>query len=183
MEVHAHSHTERKKWTHYLWEFLMLFLAVFCGFLAENVREHSVERKREKEYIVSLIKDLEYDTLQFEKTIARLKNKIPYYDSLLLFLKSPNSYNNYLPFSIYSKTGTEQFYAPAKQTIEQLKGSGNFRLIHKKNCLDSILNYDSRLSGPYKNQTEYAVEFNKRSQNSLEKIFDLTNLNHLLNDM
>jgi hypothetical protein len=22
MEVHAHSHTERKKWTHYLWEFL-----------------------------------------------------------------------------------------------------------------------------------------------------------------
>ena len=38
MEVHAHTHTERKKWTHYLWEFLMLFLAVFCGFLAENQR-------------------------------------------------------------------------------------------------------------------------------------------------
>jgi len=40
MEVHAHSHTVpiaigRKKWTHYFWEFLMLFLAVFCGFLAE----------------------------------------------------------------------------------------------------------------------------------------------------
>ena len=32
MEVHAHAHTARKKWTHYLWEFLMLFLAVFCGF-------------------------------------------------------------------------------------------------------------------------------------------------------
>jgi hypothetical protein len=28
MEVHAHTHTERKKWTHYFWEFLMLFLAV-----------------------------------------------------------------------------------------------------------------------------------------------------------
>ena len=33
MEVHAHTHTARKKWTHYFWEFLMLFLAVFCGFL------------------------------------------------------------------------------------------------------------------------------------------------------
>ena len=34
MEVHAHSHTPQKeKWTHYFWEFLMLFLAVFCGFL------------------------------------------------------------------------------------------------------------------------------------------------------
>jgi len=27
MEVHAH--TERKKWTHYFWEFLML--ALICG--------------------------------------------------------------------------------------------------------------------------------------------------------
>jgi hypothetical protein len=36
MEVHHHAHTARKKWTHYFWEFLMLFVAVFCGFLAEN---------------------------------------------------------------------------------------------------------------------------------------------------
>jgi len=43
MEVHAHTHTARKKWTHYFWEFLMLFLAVFCGFLAENQREHMIE--------------------------------------------------------------------------------------------------------------------------------------------
>ena len=42
MEVHAHAHTERKKWNHYLWEFLMLFLAVTLGFWAENLRE---ERK------------------------------------------------------------------------------------------------------------------------------------------
>ena len=25
MEVHHHAHTDRKKWTHYFWEFLMLF--------------------------------------------------------------------------------------------------------------------------------------------------------------
>ena len=47
MEVHSHSHMPRKKWTHYFWEFLMLFLAVFCGFLAENQREHFVEHQRE----------------------------------------------------------------------------------------------------------------------------------------
>ena len=40
MEVHHHSHTARKNWTHYFWEFLMLFLAVFCRFIAENQREH-----------------------------------------------------------------------------------------------------------------------------------------------
>src|ERR1044072_752358 len=29
MEVHHHAHTERKKWTHYFWKSLMLFLAFF----------------------------------------------------------------------------------------------------------------------------------------------------------
>ena len=58
MEVHAHTHTARKKWTHYFWEFLMLFLAVFCGFLAENQREHMVEHQREKQYMESLLSDL-----------------------------------------------------------------------------------------------------------------------------
>ena len=62
MEVHAHSYTPRKKWTHYLWEFLMLFLAVFCGFLAEYQLEHVIENQREKKYMQTLITDLVADT-------------------------------------------------------------------------------------------------------------------------
>jgi hypothetical protein len=63
MEVHHHPHHEGKKnWRSYFWEFLMLFLAVFCGFLAENWREHLIEHKREKEFIGNLVRDLEKDT-------------------------------------------------------------------------------------------------------------------------
>ena len=69
MEVHAHTHTARKKWTHYLWEFLMLFLAVFCGFLAENQREHMIENQREKQYINSFIEDLKADTAFITKYV------------------------------------------------------------------------------------------------------------------
>ena len=50
MEVHHHAHTRRKKFRHYFWEFLMLFLAVFCGFLAEYWLEHIIEHQREKKY-------------------------------------------------------------------------------------------------------------------------------------
>jgi hypothetical protein len=42
MEVHAYSHTDRNKWTHYFWEFLILFFAVFAGFLAEHQRKKSI---------------------------------------------------------------------------------------------------------------------------------------------
>jgi len=58
MEVHHHSH-HPKKWKEYITEFLMLFLAVSLGFLAENIREHYVEKERSHELVTSFIKDVE----------------------------------------------------------------------------------------------------------------------------
>ena len=48
METHAHHlhHAPGKKIWHYFFEFLMLFLAVFCGFIAENWREQLQEHRR-----------------------------------------------------------------------------------------------------------------------------------------
>src|SRR6185503_1252595 len=86
MEVHAHSHTVRKKWRHYLWEFLMLFLAVFCGFLAENQREHMIEHQREKKYMNSLIIDLKKDTADIKSVISYCITKFQGMDTLTQLL-------------------------------------------------------------------------------------------------
>ena len=76
MEVHAHTHTARKKWTHYFWEFLMLFLAVFCGFLAEYQLEHKIEKEKGMQYIRSFYKDLKTDTAEFAGLIEIYENKM-----------------------------------------------------------------------------------------------------------
>ena len=73
MEVHHHNHIKGKKWTLYLWEFLMLFLAVFCGFLAENFRENIIEHKREMQYIKSMLADLSVDTILLQSQEKQLK--------------------------------------------------------------------------------------------------------------
>src|SRR6266496_145462 len=93
MEIHAHSHTARKKWTHYLWEFLMLFLAVFCGFLAENVREHLVEKYRENKYIATLAKELKYDCEQYDTVMANMHYISPVLDSLYYNAKNASEFN------------------------------------------------------------------------------------------
>jgi hypothetical protein len=62
MEVHHHPHVEKKNFKEYFLEFLMIFLAVTMGFFAESYREHLVDIKKEKEYIVSLKEDLLTDT-------------------------------------------------------------------------------------------------------------------------
>jgi len=63
MEVHHHTAPKKEKhFKHYLFEFLMLFLAVSAGFLVENQRVHIVENKREKIFIKSFVEDLKQDT-------------------------------------------------------------------------------------------------------------------------
>lgn len=184
MEVHAHTHAHGKKsWKSYFWEFLMLFLAVFCGFLAEYQLEHKIEKDRELVYIKSLVKDLEFDTVQFNRVSNRIKHKLPFYDSVLSFLRNPSAYSNKLPFRFYFNTNLEQIYQPLSPTMQQLKSSGNLRLLTKKSVVDTIIIYDSRLNGAYRNQIQYIVDFNKRLIQMQEKLFDDINFNSFLNDL
>ena len=73
---------KKKNWTSYFKEFFMLFLAVFCGFLAENYRESLSVQKIEKEYMLSLIEDLKTDTSNLQTYIAFKKEKSILMDSL-----------------------------------------------------------------------------------------------------
>src|SRR6476620_2575759 len=68
MEVHHHPdlHHKPKKWKEYFLEFLMIFLAVTMGFFAESFREHLSDRSKEKEYIKSMVEDLETDSAFLE---------------------------------------------------------------------------------------------------------------------
>ena len=64
MEVHKHPHhvSHKKKWAEYLLEFFMLFLAVYLGFVAENMRETIVNKEKAHHYIQNMVADLKADT-------------------------------------------------------------------------------------------------------------------------
>src|SRR6186713_1700218 len=89
MEVHHHAHTDRKKWTHYFWEFLMLFLAVTLGFFVENQREHYIENQRAKQYATFLHSDLVKDTANLTERILFMNKGIQAMDTLVMILKYP----------------------------------------------------------------------------------------------
>jgi hypothetical protein len=60
METHAHAlhRAPGHGWKHYLFEFLMLFMAVTLGFIVENFREHIVEHKRATQFLQSMLVDV-----------------------------------------------------------------------------------------------------------------------------
>jgi hypothetical protein len=153
MEVHAHSHTARKKWTHYIWEFLMLFLAVFCGFLAENQREHFIEHQREKKYMGSLFEDLKQDTADLINDTTWWSNRIKQIDTIRMELEKDAKERNLL--LLYKKTGAMRNYNSFlyhDRTIGQLKNAGNFRLIRKNAIADSLIEYDAIINTELKDQ-------------------------------
>ena len=174
MEVHHHSHTARKKWTHYFWEFLMLFLAVFCGFLAEYQLEHTIEHQREKQYIHSLIEDLKKDTANIRVSVWWRDNTCKRIDSAVLLLKSksPAAVSGkvyYLARQIPYSAGPRLNIST--KTFDQLKNSGNLRLIRKMKMLDMISNYYYDAA-----TMNWAMDMSFQNQHdlflSLHKLFD-----------
>jgi hypothetical protein len=102
MEVHAHTHTARKKWTHYLWEFLMLFLAVFSGFFAEYQLEHFIEKQREKKFALLLYEDFKKDTVFLNNVIHVKEWREKKFDSLFYFTRLPDLPSNATAIYYYS---------------------------------------------------------------------------------
>jgi hypothetical protein len=159
MEVHHHSHTARKKWTHYFWEFLMLFLAVTLGFFVENKREHYIEDQRADHLVVSLIKDLQKDTallgwlddFRLQKRKARL-------DSFYVLLETP-------PGKVDKKVFYPLFYSicewypfiQSSGTMNQLKNAGYLRYFSDNKLLEHISEYEF-LVQDFKNDEN--IEFN-----------------------
>ena len=146
MEVHAHTHTARKKWTHYFWEFLMLFLAVFCGFLAEYQLEHKIEKDKAKQYIISFYEDLKSDTTELARLIVIDKNKL----SILASVRScydtmiKNRLSAGCLEQIVSNSLSFIKFVNTERTLQQLKNAGGMRMLKKEDA-DSIYAYDNRL--------------------------------------
>jgi hypothetical protein len=146
MEVHHHAHTSRKKWTHYFWEFLMLFLAVFCGFLAEYQLEHKIESDRAKQYIVSMYEDLKMDTIALNSIIQNRNRRNEMLDSIFFLMDSPGDHLADLYFYARHLTRTAPIlFFNNDRTIQQLKYSGGLRLITNKTVSDSIMLYDKQV--------------------------------------
>ena len=177
MEVHHHGqHEGIKNWKSYFWEFLMLFLAVFTGFLAENFREHQVEKARGIQYIGSFYNDLKTDTAEFAELIAIYEDKVKVFskreecfDSL-----AGQSFNPCL-WDLIRKVNGFPDMVNADQTLLQLKNAGGLRLLGKADA-DSILYYDKQVRSFLKFET---TGFQERQYRIRELLYSILNYKKL----
>jgi len=153
MEVHHHSHLAsgethhgKRKWTEHFWEFFMLFLAVTLGFFVENQREHYVEHQREKQFITSMVKELQSDTYYVPWVLNDTIRKLAL-DTLVDLIYSGNINTIdirkcYFLKRVYASS-IRTMSSLSKSTLTQLKSGGNMRLIRNRNVVDSLNKLDN----------------------------------------
>ena len=184
MEVHTHSspapggaHTARKKWTHYFWEFFMLFVAVTAGFFVENQREHIIEHKRGKQYIKSFVEDLNIDTARFSGVInyykkldSELTPLYGCYDSILHHQNATGCLKNILD-------ATDGFadLIYTDRTLQQLKNAGGLRLLEEEDA-DSIIKYDAFLRLVLKSESTSMQEKSTQVRNTRSAVYTFSEI-------
>src|SRR5262245_58601716 len=142
MEVHHQTPTPRTKWTHYFWEFFMLFLAVTLGFFVENQREHFVEHQREKQFMISMVEDLNSDLAILNHQVDRETISINQMDSLIYWItakSAPESTNRL--YYLGRVASRHDIFSYNNRTIDQMRNSGGFRLIRKEEISKQIMGY------------------------------------------
>jgi hypothetical protein len=174
MEVHHHAQTPRKKISHYVFEFLMLFLAVFLGYLAENGREHRVEHKRERELMVSLLHDLRADIRHIDSLKQKRLTRNDSCDLLISMLSDPGSLRkNGSTVYFYGRTASRRIhFRPQDGVLQQLRNSGGFRVIHDPEVLADVNAYELDLKS---NQENIEVEEKELSEYTglAARVFDV----------
>jgi len=163
MEVHHHTHAAhgKKTWKAYFWEFLMLFLAVFCGFLAEYQLEHKIEKDRELQFIKSLSTDLQDDVKSLDAMIGQEHDGIKNLDTLIYLLNNPQLAKQHGDDLYYvARIGPRSIpFANNSRTFDQLKNSGGFRLIRKTEASNNIMGYYNQFSWIRLLEDNYNHEF------------------------
>jgi hypothetical protein len=179
MEVHHHPevHHKKKQFKEYFLEFLMIFLAVTLGFFAENVREALSENTKEKEYMKSMIEDLKTDTLNLTQSVDSWKAANSNLDSILMYLKKEPDADNLV--QIYHLFDEDYWHFDLfkynNKTIEELKSSGNYRLLKKESITNQIISYDLDMKYIL-TQEQDVKDLMNAAKNIESKIFDFSQL-------
>ena len=125
-----------KNWKKYIVEFILLFVAVFLGFVAENTRENYAEKQQAIELAKSFYEELKNDSIAVAKTVEGRLKKERAIEYMVAFFKDSSLHSTSKALSInfvWAITArTPIIFTPRTVVLEQIKSSGSLRYFKNK---------------------------------------------------
>jgi len=143
MEVHHHSH-HPKKWKEYITEFVMLFLAVSLGFMAENIREHQIEKQREIAYLQNVHEDLKLDLINIDDVISSNTIRLQAMDTLFQLINN-NTITNEDVYYYIRNLALRATFESSHVGLDQIKSAGGLRMVKNPEIISGIQEYERAL--------------------------------------
>jgi len=125
---------------HFL-NFLMLFLAVLLGAVAENLRVKYVENTDEYDYLTALVEDLSQDTARLNTCISSRMDKDVNAQKLISILSDENIENTKDIYYLTRLMTKVETFEGVDGTLNQLQFSGGFKVISNKKIVKEINDY------------------------------------------
>ncbi len=143
---HPHRNHPKRNFKDYIYEFIMIFVAITGSFFMENMRERVVEHRKEKDYIVRLTRDIREDTTNLKYLIRSIRKQRKGLDNLAVLIEKPVSdmdTNDVKKFIILLADNLNDFnpFITRDITMSQLKSTGDLRLIKNSEVSDRIVIY------------------------------------------
>jgi hypothetical protein len=161
-----------RQFRHYIFEFVLVFLAVIFGFLAESYRDYLSDRSKEEVYIEAIIRNLQDDLWQMDDIIELNRIKRMFLDTASQ-MRNPKSkgsdyfqtLNRVVSKGIYKN----HFFKSNDAIISEMKFTGKLTLLHRE-VIDSLSLYERNLFEIY----EEEVQYEHHSLQSIEFFLTLT---------
>ena len=173
MDVQHHPDIEKKGLKEYLLEGVMIFFAVFMGFIAENIREYITNRHKEKDLIVMLASELKNDTtnLRILSTVyLPVHNK--WVDSAHLYTHTlPIKGNERKIYTAILNATAWSLYTPPDATLNAIKSTGGFDLIESQKVKSSLLAYSTRVE-LYLKDSEFLINVQHSVDTAMVSVID-----------
>jgi hypothetical protein len=184
MEVHHHSggHHEDKHFKDYFLEFLMIFLAVTMGFLAENLREYITDKNHVEELAGQLKEDLSYDTTTLTRLIAFQEVQLKRVDSLYDILTKPSDQIDYKKLQdMIVNCDRIDFFYPSSGAISTIKKDLHLRKFVKTKIAKHIDQYEKGISFLEKLETQDIAYMGKYLETFISNHFTPENIRVAIN--
>ena len=154
-------------------EIILVVIGILIALQINNWNEQKKEFKIEKEYMQNMLEDLNDDLAIYEKFQTRNVEIYAFTDSIVHGLKADNRKAHVSQLSYWTRMITLKWMIihPIERTYEQMKSTGNLRIIKNKKVNDRISNYYNSLK-EFDGYNDAGLVWGRDYAESIGKIFD-----------
>jgi len=136
MAAQEKDNPKASTWKRYLFEFILVFSAVFLGFLADNFRDQYSEQQRGSDLARSFYEELINDSIAVASRVEGRIKKEHAIEYMVAFLKDSSLTSSSKSLSVNflwaTTVRTPVIFTPRTVVLEQLRGSGAVQYFKNK---------------------------------------------------